>query len=69
MPPNKHRIKPEMWRIDGLTRHGTAEPSSPDQILRHERGQEVELIFPVQLTTGRSLQHDGHTHTNGKSLS
>ena len=35
-----------------LTRDGTAEPVSRDQILRHERGQEI-LFFPVQLTTSR----------------
>ena len=35
-----------------LTRDGTAEPISRDQILRHARGQE-NIIFPVQLTTSR----------------
>ena len=37
-----------------LTRDGTAEPVSRDQILRRERerGNEI-LIFPVQLTTSR----------------
>ena len=35
-----------------LTRDGTAEPVSRDQILRHARGQ-GNIIFPVQLTTGR----------------
>ena len=35
-----------------LTRDGTAEPVSRDQILRHERGQ-GNTIFPVQLTTSR----------------
>ena len=35
-----------------LTRDGTAEPVSRDQILRHARGQ-VNIIFPVQLTTSR----------------
>ena len=33
-----------------LTRDGTAEPVSRDQILRHARGQ-GNTIFPVQLTT------------------
>ena len=33
-----------------LTRDGTAEPVSRDQILRRERGREM-LIFPVQLRT------------------
>ena len=35
-----------------LTRDGTAEPASRDQILRHARGQ-GNFIFPVQLTTSR----------------
>ena len=35
-----------------LTRDGTAEPVSGDQILRHARGQR-NIIFPVQLTTSR----------------
>ena len=42
-----------------LTRDGTAEPVSRDQILRHARGHSGThgdrgiLIFPVQLTTSR----------------
>ena len=35
-----------------LTRDGTAEPVSRDQILRHARGQ-GNIIFPVQLATSR----------------
>ena len=35
-----------------LTRDGTAEPVSRDQILRRERGQ-GNTPFPVQLTTSR----------------
>ena len=35
-----------------LTRDGTAEPVSRDQIIRHARGQ-GNIIFPVQLTTSR----------------
>ena len=35
-----------------LTRDGTAEPVSRDQILRHARGQ-GNIIFPVQLTASR----------------
>ena len=38
-----------------LTRDGTAEPVSRDQILRHARGQ-GNIIFPVQLTTSRIEQ-------------
>ena len=36
-----------------LTRDGTAEPVSRDQIVRHERGQ-GNTIFPIQLTTCRT---------------
>ena len=35
-----------------LTRDGTAESASGDQILRRERDREI-LFFPVQLTTSR----------------
>ena len=42
-------LRMEMSR---LTRDGTAEPVSRDQILRHARGQ-GNTIFPVQLTTSR----------------
>ena len=35
-----------------VTRDGTAEPVSRDQILRHARGQ-GNIIFSVQLTTSR----------------
>ena len=45
-----------------LTRDGTAEPVSRDQILRHARGQ-GNIIFPVQLTTSRigNLTRSIHT--------
>ena len=36
-----------------LTRDGTAEPVSRDQILRHAREQGNTIFFPVQLTTSR----------------
>ena len=36
-----------------LTRDGTSEPVSRDQILRHARGQR-NIIFSVQLTTSRT---------------
>ena len=38
--------------MSALTRDGTAEHVSQDQILRHERGQ-GKIHFPVQLTTSR----------------
>ena len=37
-----------------LTRVGTAEPVSQDQLLRRARGHGKKVIFPVQLTTSRS---------------
>ena len=40
--------------MSGLTRDRAAEPVSPDQILRHERGQGNVNFFPVQLTTCRT---------------
>ena len=45
-----------------LTRDGTAEPVSRDQILRHVRGQ-GNIHFPVQLTTSRigNLTRSIHT--------
>ena len=50
-PVSKHQIQPGM-EMSRLTRDGTAEPVSRDQILRHARGQ-GNIIFPVQLTTSR----------------
>ena len=41
------------WRMSRLTRDGTAEPVSRDQILRRERGQGKLNFSPVQLTTSR----------------
>ena len=51
-PVSKHQIQPEYGDGSRLTRDGTAEPVSRDQILRHARGQ-GNIIFPVQLTTSR----------------
>ena len=45
-----------------LTRDGTAEPVSRDQILRHARGQ-GNIIFPVQLTTSRIGNRTRLIHT------
>ena len=41
----KHQIQPEYGERSRLTRDGTAEPVSRDQILRHERGQ-GNIFFP-----------------------
>ena len=42
---NNNQIYPEMWRMGELTRDGTAEPVSRDQIVRHERGH-GNIHFP-----------------------
>ena len=44
-PVSKHQIQPEYGEMSRLTRDGTAEPVSRDQILRHGRGQ-GNIIFP-----------------------
>ena len=44
-PVSKHQIQPEFGEMSSLTRDGTAEPVSRDQILRHARGQ-GNIIFP-----------------------
>ena len=44
-PVSKHHIQPEYGEMSRLTRDGTAEPVSRDQILRHARGQ-GNIIFP-----------------------
>ena len=52
-PVSKHQIQPEYsMEMSRLTRDGTAESVSRDQIFRHARGQ-GNIIFPVQLTTSR----------------
>ena len=43
-PVSKHQIQPE-YGVSRLTRNGTAEPVSRDQILRHARGQ-GNIHFP-----------------------
>ena len=50
-PVSKHHISLGM-EMSRLTRDGTVNPVSRDQILRHVRGQE-NIRFPVQLTTSR----------------
>ena len=42
---SKHQIQPEYMETRRLTRDGTTEPVSEDQILRRERGQE-NTSFP-----------------------
>ena len=44
-PVSKHQVQPEYGELSRLTRDGTAEPVSRDQILRHARGQ-GNIIFP-----------------------
>ena len=50
-PVSKTRFSLSM-EMSRLTRDGTAEPVSRDQILRHARGQ-GDIIFPVQLIMNR----------------
>ena len=42
---SKHQIQPKFVEMSRLTRGGTAEPVSRDQIFRHERGQ-GKIHFP-----------------------
>ena len=51
-PVRKHQIRSLSMEMSRLTRDGTAEPVSRDQIPRHARGQ-GNIVFPVQLTTSR----------------
>ena len=44
-PVSKHQIQPVSMEMSRLTRDGTAEPVSRDQILRHARGQ-GNIHFP-----------------------
>ena len=44
-PVSKHQIQPDYGYEHRLTRDGTAEPVSRDQILRHARGQ-GNINFP-----------------------
>ena len=46
-----------------LTRDGTAQLVSRDQILWRERGQVISIFFPVQLTTRRIGNLTRSTHT------
>ena len=75
-PVSKHQIQPEYGDEHRLTRDGTAEPVSRDQILSHVRGQ-GNIIFPFQLTTSRigNLTRLIHTllyvmtiHTNASGI-
>ena len=50
-PVSKHQISLSL-EMSRLTRDGTAEPVSRDQVLRRERDTE-KFIFSVQLTTSR----------------
>ena len=50
-----------------LTRDGTAELVSRDEILRREQGQEKNM-FPVQLTTNRIDNHTCLIHSLMKVL-
>ena len=45
-PVSKHQIQPEYGEMSRLTRDGTAEPVSRDQILRHAR-EKGEYYFSL----------------------
>ena len=51
-----------------LTRDGTAEPVSRDQILRREHGRQGNKISPVQLTTCRHGKLTRLIHTTHSSF-
>ena len=51
-----------------LTRDGTAEPVSRDQILRGANGYMENFTFPVQLTTNRIGSHIRLVHAMLKVL-
>ena len=45
-PVSKHQLQPDrVWRMSRLTRDGTAEPITRDQVLKRERGQ-GNINFP-----------------------
>ena len=67
-PVSKHQIQPE-FGVSRLTRDGTAEPVSRDQILRRERRQgNIYFYFPVQLTTCSSDNLTRLIHTTVSDL-
>ena len=53
-PVSKHQIQPE-YEMSRLTRDGTPEPVSRDQILRRERGQ-GKIIFPCSADNEQDCQ-------------
>ena len=71
--PYNFLIQPEYGEMSRLTRDGTAEPVSRDQILRHARGQ-GNIIFPCSADHEQDWQPypvdpysaicDDHTHTS-----
>ena len=55
-PVSKHQVHSALvWRMSRLTRDGTAEPVSRDQILRHVRGQ-GKIPFPCSADHGQDWQ-------------
>ena len=51
-PRSRHQIDESaswVWRMSGLTRDGTAEPISRDQVFRSKRGQANTLLFLFRL--------------------
>ena len=62
-PVSKHHIFSLSMEMSRLTRVGTAEPVSRDQILRHAQRDRGILIFLVQLTTIRIGNRSRLIHT------
>ena len=57
-PASKHHVQPECGDMNRLTRDGTAEHVSRDQILRRERGQGKKQYFScLTATTCRMGNH------------
>ena len=52
---NKNQVHPQVWRMGELTRDGTAETASRDQIVRHERGH-GNINFPCLADLGQNWQ-------------
>ena len=73
-PVSKHQIQPVSMEMSRLTRDGTAEPVSRDQILRHARGQNIHFPCsadheqdwqPYPVDPYSAICHD-HTYTHTK---
>ena len=67
-PVSKHQIQPEGMEMSRLTRNGTAEPVSRDQILRRERRQ-GKIHFPCSvLITSRYCFKENAPCNNAREI-